>query len=348
MTTDGRARDGVPASPREAALSWVIRLRAPDVPAHERRAFQAWLAEAPEHRSAHDQVQALWDSDALIQAARQTAPWMAPSPMSMPSPGKGEAFPKNHPHSHRWANMAAAALLCLASGLLLPDWDWGGDWVQGQWVQAFADHATAVGERRKVALPDGSTVTLDSDSAFDLAGTSQDPRVMLRRGAAYFEVTPRAPGHGFTVETPEAKITVVGTRFSVETDNGHTQVAVRHGTVETRAQRGTESGIRMERLTLGQGASVTAEGQLTRIIPSEDDFAWLDGRLTFHDQPFGVVLAELDRSFPGVILLANDRLAGIKISGSYRLDDPENIVRSLARITLATVTGISPYLLIVH
>jgi transmembrane sensor len=240
--------------------------------------------------------------------------------------------------------VAAAILLCLATGLLLLS----RDWVQGQWVQTFADHTTAVGERREVALPDGSTVTLDSDSAFDLTGTPQDPRVMLRRGMAYFEVTPRAPGHGFTVETPEANVTVVGTRFSVETNTGRTRVAVRHGIVETSARRETEAGTRMERLTRGEGVSVTAEGQLVKMTPSEDNFAWLDGRLTFHDQPLGAVLADLDRYFPGVILLANDRLATIKISGSYRLDDPASLVRSLARITSATVTDFSPYLLIIR
>jgi transmembrane sensor len=68
-------------------------------------------------------------------------------------------------------------------------------------------------------------------------------------------------------------------------------------------------------------------------VDTDMALAWHDGRLIFRDQPLGHVLHDLARYHRGWIIVANDRLKDLNVSGNYRLDDPVRIVESLAAAT---------------
>ncbi|MFX9169461.1 FecR domain-containing protein, partial [Acinetobacter baumannii] len=59
-----------------------------------------------------------------------------------------------------------------------------------------ADHATGVGERRDLALADGSHVLLNTDSALSVDYTADRRGVALQRGEAFFAVA-RDPARPF-------------------------------------------------------------------------------------------------------------------------------------------------------
>ena len=70
----------------------------------------------------------------------------------------------------------------------------------------------------------------------------------------------------------------------------------------------------------------------------QTDLAWVQGRLVFENCPMGKVLDEVRRYYPGWIVNTNDTLANVSVTGNYRLDQPLDIVRSLAHITSSSLS----------
>lgn len=125
---------------------------------------------------------------------------------------------------------------------------------------ALAQHAPstpAAGEYTAAEGPmalswsDGTQVEAERGTRFSvfLGGT----RLLLFSGRLKLQVTKRAPGADFVVETPEARVRVVGTRFAVARDDrSGTQVHVDEGVVEVVE---TSSGS-LSRLTAGMSRRV--------------------------------------------------------------------------------------------
>jgi hypothetical protein len=94
------------------------------------------------------------------------------------------------------------------------------------------------GGRAELSLR-GSTVRLYESSLLrlppDAPAEGNARAVELERGSGLFDVEPRRPGEGFEVRTPEAVVTVKGTRFAVDLAQGLASVAVFHGLVGVRA-----------------------------------------------------------------------------------------------------------------
>lgn len=300
----------------DAASAWFARLQGGKMSAAERQAFQQWLQENPAHQGAYAQVQRFWQSPTLDAALLHYAD----------IPVK--------PRPRHKARRLAAACLIIACG-------WG--------LQALglidgwrADYVTATGEQRSFTLADGSTVTLNTDSALQIENSQHVRQVRLLRGEAYFNVQPNQ-NQPFIVSADNSSVRVVGTRFTVRS-GGQTQVAVEHGIVECANGRGDKTQLNAGQQTLmdnQQASSAIA-------IDGTQAFAWTNGRLVFKNRSLNDVIAELDRYQPGSIVIANAKLAQTRVSGNYKLRDIPAIVKTLAGITSAKVTSLSPYLTVLR
>lgn len=309
--------------PMEQALDWFLRLKEAGVGEPDRRAFDAWRAADPSHAGAYRAVVAMWESPEFTasvvrhgQAAcevvdpRKIRPWK------------------------RYAAIAACALLAVGLMNLTA--------IRVAWQ---SDHRTGVGERERLSFSDGSTAVLNSGSAVALQFTPEARRVELLKGETYVDVS-KDPRRTFELAGGEAVARVVGTGFSMRREFDASIVTVHHGEVAVR-----RSGEEQEEIHLHAGdlVRVTSRGmEPVRRVDPGDAFAWVEGRIRFHDQPLGDVLAELDRHHSGVILVTDPRLKAIRVSGNYRLDNPAAVVASLADATHARVVNISSYVIILH
>lgn len=271
-------------------------------------AFEQWLAAAPEHVDAFVRMQSLWHLSR--PAAQRLADEEAAALQQYLRP----------PSSKRpyWASaLALAACLMLVV--------WGAGWQPLRWADDLgADVVSAPGQVRSVTLADGSTVVLGADSAIAVDYGAGGRHVQLRRGAAYFSVVPgEVP---FTVAAAGGEARVLGTRFEVRRLKGGAQVSVLQGRVAVRG--GPIDAPRV--LTANQQLSVAngASGTL-RSVDAEALAAWRDGRLSFYRAPLGDVLDELQRYFPGRIVLLNDALREQRVSGSFASQDPLAILDAL-------------------
>ncbi|MCF5470843.1 DUF4880 domain-containing protein [Pseudomonas syringae] len=290
----------------DQALTWLIELE--DADAERLACFQEWLNADPEHARAFDKARAIWQSQPVQLAAEDIA-----------QPRKRSAWRRIRPH---WKPLATAAVLLLGlfSFSNLP-------------LRLQADHLTVVGERQRLELADGSRVLLNTDSAFSSRIDDQQRSARLLQGEAFFEV-PSRPGLPLEIDAGPVRMSANSTEFSVRYLDGVAQVDVQRGAVDVRALRG-DSSLSLaagERIRVGPGGF----GHREKLDPARD-LAWVQGRLIFDNSPLSEVLAELRRYYPGWIINTNAQLDRVAVTGNYRLDNPLDVVRSLAQITSASV-----------
>lgn len=301
----------------DAASVWLARQQRGSIGVAEQQAFQEWLQENPTHQDAYNQVQTLWQSPTLDAALLH----YADIPVN-PRPQ----------HKGHWLATACVIILCtwgLHALDLIDTWQ--------------ADYVTVTGEQRRFTLADGSTFTLNTDSALQVEYSQRIRQVRLLRGEAYFNVQPN-PNRPFIVKSDRDTVRVVGTRFSVRSSR-QTQVAVEHGIVECANVRGDKT-----RLTAGQLTTLNLHNT-SAVITDKDTtqtFAWTKGRLVFKDRKLVDVIAELDRYQTGKIVVANSQLGQTRLSGNYKLQDIPALVETLAQLSHADVVRLSPYLTILR
>nr|WP_178124814.1 MULTISPECIES: FecR domain-containing protein [unclassified Pseudomonas] len=291
----------------DQALDWLIELEHPTQ--EQVRQFHQWLAASPLNAQAFEKAQALWNGPQVAQCAQALA-----------APAKVSRLARLRPH---WKPLATAAVLVLGlfSFSNLP-------------LRLQADHLTLVGERQRLQLEDGSKVLLNTNSAFSSDIDDHQRVARLYQGEAFFEI-PASRGLPLELDAGPVRASVRDTVFAVRYLDGIAQIQVQRGDIDLRA---THADQRI-RLSAGESIRVGPKGFDQRAkLDAGKDLAWVEGRLVFENCPLSQVLAELRRYYPGWIINSNQQLANVAVTGNYRLDQPLDVLRSLAHITSARLS----------
>ncbi|WP_226702069.1 FecR family protein [Microbulbifer elongatus] len=329
----------VPTEDRlDQACAWIAALRSDAISPADRRAFAAWMAESAANRQAFDEMAELWgDLGALSHMPLDTL-----YPESVPSADYRTS--SNSAPSKSQTRARATTSATDNAGWNLPQWLMGGSavaaclgialWIGNQWLQQTPVqqqmYATAVGETRTVALPDGSEVKLNTNSELIVNFSREERRTQLLRGEAYFDVA-RQTSRPFTVAAGSANIRVLGTQFNVERNPENTRVSVTGGTVAVSEAR-TARGLQPEsvKLTRNQKVSVSNSGlsDVSR-TSAEEALDWTQGQLVFDETPLEEALEELNR-YLKVPAAAAPSVSDQTLSGTFELTDPESTLSAIA------------------
>ncbi len=295
----------------DEAIAWLVRLGSGHANAADRAAFASWRARSTAHEAAATEAEAILHA---VGATRHAVGFQAaPAPVApvVPLPWR---------FSRR--AVVGGAIAASAAGVL------AGAGVFGPVARLYSDYATGVGERRRVALPDGSVAWLNTDSALSVAYTDTARQLALHAGEAMFEVA-RDSARPFTVAAAGGATCAVGTIFAVRRGADDTDVTVTEGIVEV--SYGVAAPVRVmagQRLAYGRGGLGPPEAADT-----ESATAWQRGKLIFNRQPLGVVVAELQRYQTASIVITDARLSTLQVTGVFDLDDPDLLLRTVARAT---------------
>lgn len=295
----------------EQATAWFVRLRSGSLSEEERRAFESWRQQSQAHALAFDEVRRLWDDEALKAAAAAAAGMGDVSPVP-----QRRIPPRNRPF-WRWGAVAAACVLVVIVTYQL-------DIV----VRLTADHRTAIGEQLEIQLPDRSTATLNTRSAIAINFDGTSRKIRLLDGEAFFQVEPDRD-RPFVVEGQQILSRAVGTKFLVRRQPKDIRVTVVEGMVELAPAAGEWKPIQ---LTAGRQATADthAAGSVREVnLPTET--AWLRGRLVFENAKLSEVIDEIRRYHKGVIVIWSPTIGDIRVSGSYTLNDLDEILTTLAQ-----------------
>ncbi|CAO3425813.1 FecR family protein [Azospirillum doebereinerae] len=316
----------------DAALNWFVAFQGGPPDAATLAAYRVWREDDPRHAQAFDRLAAmsgLPELHAATLAAAPPPPAVSP-PAVVPFAPAQKIRPRPAPRRAWWGSAAAAVFLAVIGLNLVPD-------LTLRWT---ADHRTEAGERREIALPDGSRLLLDTGSAVALNFAEGRRSVRMLRGEGYFDVV-SDPSRPFRVTGGFSAVEVTGTAFAVRADDAADAVVLERGRVIVSPLDGTAGGLAGGAVTLAPGDRVTADARgLSPVARAETGtaLAWREGRYIFHQQPFAAVVDNLRRYYPGLIVVLDHRTDGERVSGNYRLDDPAAALRSVAAIAGVRMT----------
>jgi transmembrane sensor len=188
-------------------------------------------------------------------------------------------------------------------------------------------YQTDIGERRIVALPDGSRISMDSDTRVGVTYQKTARSITLDRGRSRFDVAHDA-SRPFTVTAGPRTVMAVGTSFDVERLQSTVLVTLIQGQVVI---RDTEAAAATPTISLKPGeelvvarnvqpAIVTADPQVAR--------AWEAGRLVFRDEPLGDAVTRVNRYIAHAIEI-DPSIASIRFSGVFNAGDTDSFVSAV-------------------
>ena len=295
---------------RDDAARWFVRLQEPAVSADEQQRFDAWLNQHPQHRDEFQLLQGLWTAADLLPAPRLKA-------LAETQPARRERRPLLR-YAVAASVLAVALGLGLFSGLNHP----GG---------YSAEFSTALGERKHVALPDGSVIDLNSRSRLQVHYDTDRRLIELSEGEAMFSVE-HDSARPFVVEAGSGKITVTGTRFDVRRDVTQTRVAVEQGTVKVQGHDAPDN--EFINLTAGLGTHVDAQGKVAAayaVNPAELT-AWRGGKLVFNNARLSEVAAEVSRYREKPLTVSNPDVANLRLTSVFKSADTDALLKALPSI----------------
>jgi transmembrane sensor len=222
--SDRRKRAG------EEAAAWWVRLQDLDLPRAEREQFVDWLRESAVHVAEMLYVAKVHGA---LEQFQQWARISTDGPdednvvsLTICSPVAGDDTPSGpvpagaFPFRRRlrlYALAASCAAIVIAAAWPLIS-------LRGQTIQ------TERGERREVALSDGSVIAVDPETRLRVRFEEHTRRVFLDRGRALFRVA-KNPDRPFLVQADGTTVRAVGTAFGVERQKQGIMVTVAEGKV---------------------------------------------------------------------------------------------------------------------
>ncbi|WP_447892260.1 FecR domain-containing protein [Pseudomonas marginalis] len=299
----------------DQAIQWMIKLRFNVADDASTAAFERWLHTSAEHQQVWQRVATMNDefSHLPAQVGRHAL----------------------HGARRRISRREGLKLLGLVAGTAGLTW-FGRDYTP--LPALMADYRTATGERRWVALNDGSRIQLNSASAFDAVLTQERRLVQLRQGEIL--VNTGADTRPFWVQTRDGYLRALGTRFLVREDAQGTMLAVQRGTLAVFADNHA-AGARQV-INPGEQVLFDRSGIRSLVTNGLDPWAWSEGVISARDMRLDAFLAELGRYRNG-LLRCSEAVAGLRVSGTYQLDDTDQVLGLVAHSLKLDVTYRSRY-----
>lgn len=292
----------------ETAAGWAARRLG--AAASDEAGFTRWLAEDTAHEEAYARAEAVWrlmgegaGTDGVLTLRR-------------------EALQRARARRSGWSRRAVAA--GVAAAIAAPV---GGLWWMRHRAGQGALFQTALGEQRTLTLSDGSRVTMDALTVMRVRYTAEARSIDLVSGRAYFEVAHDA-GRPLRVHAGPRTVTAVGTAFSVRREPRETTVVLAEGKVAVSdhesatvlaVMRPGQSMLMVDGMQAGRPASA----ELGRLL------AWRQGEMIFDDVALADAAAEMNRYSTLQVVVADPRLARLRISGRFNAGQSRAFVEAI-------------------
>lgn len=297
------------------AVEWFLIEQSGQATSAELAASARWRARDPEHLRAWHKVQ-------QVSGQLEHASALLPA---------GVAAPVLRRPQRRAAMQALLVLMTVPGAWML--------YRQEVLAGYLADYRSAIGQRRELSLPDGGRLVLNTDSAVDVDYAGHERLLTLRRGELLVETRPDQANRPFIVVTRHGRIRALGTRFIVRLDDEGSRVTVLEHAVQI-APRAPSATVR--RVEAGQQSRFDANHANLPVAATPQAGAWTQGMLMAQNIRLDAFAAELARYRPG-LLRVEPQVAGLRLTGAFRLDDTDTVLDNLTRMLPVEVLYRSRY-----
>jgi len=326
---------------REEAAHWIVCLEE-GLSDEQMRELKVWLAADPAHRAALLRMAEQWDAfDALSELAEILPLRTEPSRASLFKVAR--------------AGLAAIAVGVLAVGLYFA---LARPAATGQAAQGVVSRTapslpaparqsasperslrTDVGQHLTTKLADGSSISLNTNTALTVRFSQDQRLVILEEGEASFSVA-HDPSRPFRVRAGERTVQAVGTVFNVRRHEGRSvRVTVTQGVVKVmdRAQSPRDELF----VRAGQLAEIGAVSvNIQRVDAARLDAAqaWQRGVLIYQGEALEDVIADVSRYTSVRFRIEDDSIRQRRVGGVFRTGDVEGLL-----LALRETFGIEPH-----
>jgi transmembrane sensor len=293
----------------QQAAHWIDRRDRSDWTTKDQAELDAWLAQSMTHSIAFWRLNAAWKRTERLAALRPGHLWKR----------KIWSHPRAKPLLLRSA-MALAAGAFLAGGtfyLTLP---------------ATHTYATPIGGREILSLADGSQIELNTNSELRIVGKADARQVWLERGEAFFQIRHDA-AHPFVVNVAGHRITDLGTKFAIRTDQAKTEIVLTEGSARVEVSTGSGK-VAPVTLKPGDVAIATAERIAVTKKPErllDDGLAWRRGLLIFDNTTLADAAAQFNR-YTSRRIVVEGEAASLKVDGTFPSNDTAAFTAIVAHI----------------
>ncbi|MFZ3282769.1 FecR domain-containing protein [Pseudomonas sp.] len=288
----------------EQAMHWHLELQETDVSEATLSAWMRWRQAHPAHEHAWQRAQVF---------ARRMHDIRSPDQRPLAHATLRPSL------SRRSAIKQLSVLLAAGAGAwLTKDTAFVQDW--------SADYHSRIGEQRRLTLADKTRVQLNTDSAINVVFDREIRRIKLLRGEMLVTRDNLAEGRLLSVDTAEGRLESTQAKFSVRQRAGFTQVSVFQGALVITPALQPHQPIALK---AGEYVSFSPREVLTRQATALTAPAWSQGMLVAQGQRLGDFLEDLSRYRRGH-LACDPALADLRVSGTFPLDNTENIIFAVA------------------
>jgi transmembrane sensor len=310
----------------ETAACWLVRRNEGFSPEAESQ-FQAWLAADPRHAEAYSTQESAWATLAFPAESGQAG--IALQELAARETARARRR-KLGVLLFAGAMAAAAALVFVLRPEASP-------------LTPTAPATTIVARPNLHTLPDGSTVELNAEGAFESEFTATQRGIRLTRGEALFAVT-KDLSRPFVVTAGGVTVRAVGTAFTVRFDPARVDVLVTEGRVAVQSPARRPESDEAIMVAAGQRVEVPAAPGGVRpavqtVSPVEiaTKLAWREQRTEFTRTPLAEAVALFNRNNRVQLKLADAKTGELRLSGIFWADDPEGFVRLLEGLNVSAV-----------
>lgn len=194
-------------------------------------------------------------------------------------------------------------------------------------------YETAKGEMRRIAMPDGSVVNLNTASSIYVRFSETRRSVFLRSGEVLFEVA-KDRSRPFVVTAGNTKVEAIGTAFTVRRQaDSPVSVLVSEGVVEV-----AHTGRATPPVRLTQNMRAEADDHADAPIAAvevdaetvERQLFWREGKIGFRDATLADAAEEFGRYNAQRIVISDPAVAERRITGLFVATDPDGFAQAAA------------------
>lgn len=328
------------------AARFVAQVYSGQMTDQDEQVLRQWLAESAENGAEYRAALETWDQVSVLEGALSSVGRRAKTTPLVLS----RSWLKTWWQS--WPGLAVAASILLLVAVGLTAWGPSHLWPVSVPAPALASHTTILGQQKVIDLPDGSVISLNTETRVLVDFNAGRRRAILEYGEAYFEVAPDV-NRPFVVDTGSRTITVLGTQFGVYKSGFDLSVSVVEGLVavhrpedmispqtpgvELAAENATLAGQGVDQYRLKAGVSARFSGVFgapsarvrTGPIKGVDKYPyWRTGQLRFDQQPLYLVVKEINRYTTRKVLIEDSGIMDMPVSGVFNIDDIDNALDS--------------------
>lgn len=316
MVRDSFQDDDV-APIRMEAFDWAARLALGPVSDADRRAFDTWHASSPAHAEAYRSTAEFMED---LRALDLPVDQLGADPIVVPF----EAPARRLDRRMFLAGGAMAASLAACAVAIRPP--------LGLWPgldEYMADERTGLAERRTFSPMAGVGVELNARTSLSRI----DDGLKLIVGEAFVDI--RNKDLPFHVKTSRVLVTARHASFNVNDLGSNLCVSCITGSLAVANADGGR--------TLREGEAMTWHEDGRMSMASADPAtaaAWRRGLLVFKSTPLESVIGEINRYYPGKLVLRASALASRPVTGVFHVDQIKLAVIQIQRLTNVRTTSL--------